>query len=121
MLRLSTWRSKQKMTVRHREINPEKMEALAAPFKDEKLNLQLLQEELAELIQITSKWVRFGPDATNREGETVRERFKTELCDVIAILTTLMCGSKTYELHEEEFEEKLTKKLEKLKKYYPLD
>lgn len=64
-------------------------------YNNEKLNLDILQEECAEVILAISKIKRFGWDSIHPEGGVDnRARLAQELGDVEAIVDILtMCGS----------------------------
>ena len=85
-------------------------------FDNEDLNLTLLMEECAEVIQVCSKLKRFGWDDCYPDGGVSNKtRLEQELGDLSAIIHILTSNSdisayNTY-LNRE-------KKLHKLKKYY---
>lgn len=92
------------------------MMELLQQFDNEEINLEILAEECAEVIQIKSKIVRFGMYFRHPEtGRTTRDDLVQELGDVLAMIDILeyhgMFG------HEELFDAKL-RKLEKLKDWY---
>ena len=64
-------------------------------YNNEKLNLDILQEECAEVILAISKIKRFGWDSVHPDGgPNNRDRLAQELGDVEAMIDILtMCGS----------------------------
>lgn len=85
-------------------------------YDNEELNLDLLQEECAEVIQAISKIKRFGWDNTHPTGGIDnRAKLNQELGHVLAMVDTLMC--KQCVMMPEIVSSK-KKKLDEMVKYY---
>lgn len=62
-------------------------------FKDVNQNLDILQEECAEVIQIIAKIKRFGlSDHHPKEGKTNQECLEQELGDVLAMVDIIFAN-----------------------------
>lgn len=48
--------------------------------------LGLIAEEMAEVIQVVGKWLRFGPDHASKAGKTARRNLPREAGDALAAL-----------------------------------
>ena len=83
-------------------------------FNDVQLNLEILVEEMAEVIQLKSKIARFGLH-DKHEGVSNHKKLKREIADVLAMVDILKYNGL---ITNEEIEIGKRLKLEKLKKWY---
>ena len=82
-------------------------------FNNEDLNLTILMEECAEVIQICSKIKRFGIDDYHpTEGMINRKALEKELGDLLCMVTILVKQGTVNEIYIEDASEKKLKKLE---------
>ena len=85
-------------------------------FNDVRLNLELLSEECAEVIQIKSKIIRFGIDDFHPGNKkTNRDSLVQELGDVLAIIDILKNNGI---FTEEQLIEAKHRKLKRLEDWY---
>jgi len=85
-------------------------------FNNSFLNLEILAEEAAEIIQAKSKVARFGWSGREPGCElTNRERLAEEIGDLLAVVDILKASTLLPEAHTEKG---YNKKLKKLPKYY---
>ena len=92
------------------------MKDLNEQFPDVSLNLEILAEECAEVIQIKSKIVRFGlNDYHPKNGVANRECLVQELGDVLALVEVLKANQV---FTEAEIELAIKAKLKKMPKWY---
>lgn len=91
---------------------------LAAEFPDDKLTLEILAEEAAEIIQAKSKIIRFGFDdvfnETTRPDQTNIEKLETEIGHLFAVVDILIARGL---VRKEVIENLKLPKWEKMKKW----
>lgn len=80
-------------------------------------NLQLLQEECAEVIMVCSKIMRFGIDDCHPDepGVSNRDNLVQEMADIQVFMNQMMLD---YQINMVELEEAYCRKMEKLKTWY---
>jgi len=81
----------------------------------ERLILDILQEEAAELIMICSKIKRFGMDS-GWDGKSNKEKLVQEMGDVLALITML---NPLYDIQDADILDAVNNKAEKLKVFAP--
>lgn len=94
-------------------------------MNDENLKeiLLIMMEEAAEVQQMCSKAIRFGLDdfyPTDPDKETNKERLKKELADFTA-MEALLYEVFDEDFNQEEFNNNIKNKLNKLKKWSSID
>jgi len=86
-------------------------------FDNNELNLEILAEECAELIQAKSKMVRFGAQSINPEtGELNIDYFNQEVADVLALFEILMENGVIFD--RDRLRTLINKKRDKMRRFY---
>ena len=86
-------------------------------FENIPLNLEILAEEAAEVIQIKSKIIRFGLDNFNPEtGENNLDALTKEIGHFLAMVEIL---GKNGVLDSDKISQSMSHKIKKLAKFYP--
>jgi|GEM_PF-5827900 len=89
-------------------------------FNDDLQNIDILQEECAELIKIASKNKRWGTESYNPmdpDGTSNRDLLVQEIGDVLAMIDCIK-HSPHFNISDSEIEKAKRKKLIKLKDFY---
>lgn len=85
-------------------------------FDDEKLNLEILAEEAAEVIRIKSKCIRFGMDDYHpKNGMPNRQSLAEEIGHFLAMVGLLV---KNGTISEDEITKAVNQKLSNLERWY---